>query len=72
VLDTFGTKHNAPANASALMVGSFFGGAGVAELMLNDTRVRGGVNLDGELFGKVLDIGLGQSGAQSILYLLRI
>jgi len=60
VLDTLGIEHNAPLNASAFGFGGSFGGAAIAAAMLNDTRLRGGVNLDGKLFGKVITTGLGR------------
>jgi pimeloyl-ACP methyl ester carboxylesterase len=62
VLDTLGIQYNAPLNASALIFGGSFGGAAAAAGMLNDTRLRGGVNLDGELFGGVINAGLGRPG----------
>ncbi|RDL34763.1 uncharacterized protein BP5553_07891 [Venustampulla echinocandica] len=60
VLNTLGIQYNAPPNASALGFGGSFGGAAIAAGMLNDTRIRGGVNLDGELFGGVINAGLGR------------
>jgi pimeloyl-ACP methyl ester carboxylesterase len=62
VLNTLGIQYNAPPNASALVFGHSFGGAAIASGMLNDTRLRGGVNLDGELFGGVINAGLGRPG----------
>ncbi|WP_329101307.1 hydrolase [Micromonospora sp. NBC_01699] len=40
------------------MFGSSLGGAGSAETMLVDRRVRAGLNLDGTFFGRVLTAGL--------------
>ncbi|KAH8679062.1 Alpha/Beta hydrolase protein [Tricladium varicosporioides] len=62
VLNTLGIQYNAPPNASALIFGHSFGGATAAAAMLNDTRLRGGVNLDGRLFGGVINAGLGRPG----------
>lgn len=44
--------------SKTVMIGHSFGGAAAAASMLNDTRIRGGVNLDGLMFGPVLDEGL--------------
>lgn len=55
VLNTWGFQYDATPNASALIFGYSFGGAAAAAGMLNDTRLRGGVNLDGELFGGVIN-----------------
>ncbi|PMD21927.1 hypothetical protein NA56DRAFT_702902 [Hyaloscypha hepaticicola] len=60
VLDTLGFQYDATQNASALIFGHSFGGAAAAAGMLNDTRLRGGVNLDRELFGGVINAGLGR------------
>jgi Platelet-activating factor acetylhydrolase, isoform II len=62
VLNTLGFQYDAAPNASALIFGHSFGGAATAAGMLNDTRLRGGVNLDGELFGGVINAGLGRPG----------
>ncbi|KAN0110439.1 hypothetical protein V8E51_006826 [Hyaloscypha variabilis] len=62
VLNTLGFQYDATPNASALIFGHSFGGAATAAGMLNDTRLRGGVNLDGELFGGVINAGLGRPG----------
>ena len=43
-------------------VGHSFGGPAAAMAMLNDTRIVAGVNLDGRLFGPVLQAGLGRPG----------
>ena len=40
------------------MFGASLGGAGSAETMLADRRVRARVNLDGTFFGRVLTAGL--------------
>jgi predicted dienelactone hydrolase len=40
------------------MFGSSMGGAGAAETMLVDRRVRAGLNLDGTFFGRALEAGL--------------
>lgn len=40
------------------MFGSSLGGAGAAETMLADRRIRAGLNLDGSFFGRVLTAGL--------------
>jgi hypothetical protein len=40
------------------MFGHSLGGAAVATTMLNDSRIAGGMNLDGSLFGSVLSAGL--------------
>lgn len=42
----------------AAMFGHSLGGATTASAMLNDSRIVGGVNLDGTLFGPVIDQGL--------------
>jgi hypothetical protein len=62
ILNTLGFQYDASPNASALIFGHSFGGAAPAAGMLNDTRLRGGVNLDGELFGGVINAGLGRTG----------
>lgn len=48
--------------AKAGYVGHSFGGAAAAAAMLNDTRVMGGANLDGAMFGPVLNAGIGRPG----------
>ena len=61
VLDTFGFKYGA-GERKAVMFGQSFGGAATAMAMLNDTRIRGGVNIDGRLFGPAVTAGLGRPG----------
>lgn len=39
--------------ANVIAFGHSLGGAAIAEAMLNDTRIKGGVNLDGRLFGTI-------------------
>ena len=51
VMDTLG------AGGDVLMFGHSFGGAASATAMLHDERIRGGVNLDGAMFGPVLTQG---------------
>ena len=45
-----------------LTFGHCWEGAAAAAGMLNDTRFRGGVKFDGELFGGVINAGLGRPG----------
>ncbi|OJJ41007.1 hypothetical protein ASPWEDRAFT_731661 [Aspergillus wentii DTO 134E9] len=40
------------------VIGHSFGGAAAADVMINDTRFAGGMNLDGALWGSVLQQGL--------------
>lgn len=56
------TETDDPAKAKAGYVGHSFGGAAAAAAMLNDTRIVGGVNLDGMMFGPVLNAGIGRPG----------
>ena len=51
VIDTIGWR------GDVLMFGHSFGGAASATAMLHDERIRGGVNLDGAMFGPVLSQG---------------
>jgi len=53
VMDTLGVGADVP----VLMFGQSFGGAASATAMLHDGRIRGGVNLDGTMFGPVLTQG---------------
>ncbi|KAK1598203.1 PAF acetylhydrolase [Colletotrichum navitas] len=46
-----------------IMFGHSLGGATAAATMLTDSRIRGGINLDGKIINPVLGIGLGQSFA---------
>jgi pimeloyl-ACP methyl ester carboxylesterase len=62
VLDTLGLKYDLGTTPKAVMFGHSFGGAATAAAMMNDTRVRGGVNLDGSMFGGVINAGLGRPG----------
>ncbi|KEY68842.1 hypothetical protein S7711_03783 [Stachybotrys chartarum IBT 7711] len=39
------------------MIGMSFGGAAAAITMLDDSRIVGGVNLDGSMYGRALDLG---------------
>ncbi|KAJ9158414.1 Platelet-activating factor acetylhydrolase [Coniochaeta hoffmannii] len=58
----FVTDTDDPARAKAGYVGHSFGGAAAAAAMLNDTRVVGGANLDGTMFGPVPNAGIGRPG----------
>ncbi|KAK1764917.1 hypothetical protein QBC33DRAFT_593649 [Phialemonium atrogriseum] len=58
----FVTETDDPDTARAAMVGQSFGGAAAAAAMVNDTRLVAGVNLDGMMFGPVLNAGLGRPG----------
>jgi pimeloyl-ACP methyl ester carboxylesterase len=62
VLDTLGIKYDLGTTPKAVMFGHSFGGAATAAAMMNDTRLRGGVNLDGLMFGGVINAGLGRPG----------
>jgi hypothetical protein len=65
VLDTY--KPDADTGSIGYF-GQSFGGAAAAHMMLNDTRVRAGANLDGRMFGPALAAGLGRPGiSQSFL-----
>ncbi|KAF2124111.1 hypothetical protein P153DRAFT_379666 [Dothidotthia symphoricarpi CBS 119687] len=57
VLDTLGSK----LGDDVVMFGHSFGGAAVATSMLRDRRISAGVNLDGIMFGPVLQLGLGNA-----------
>lgn len=46
------------ATACITIVGQSFGGAVAAAAMVNNSRVVVGVNLDGMMFGPVLDVGV--------------
>jgi pimeloyl-ACP methyl ester carboxylesterase len=59
VLDTLGLTYDI-GTPKAVMFGHSFGGATTAAAMMNDTRLRGGVNLDRLLFGGVINAGLGR------------
>ena len=61
LLDTLGFKYGVN-ERRAIVIGQSFGGATAALVMLNDTRIRGGVNLDGAMYGDVLKAGLGRPG----------
>lgn len=52
-----GTKYGGPARKTAV-VGHSFGGAAAAAGMLANPAILGGVNLDGTMFGDVVEIGL--------------
>jgi pimeloyl-ACP methyl ester carboxylesterase len=59
VLNYLGLEYNAPTNESAFIIGhSYVGAAAAALAMMNDTRLRGGVALDGWLDGGVVNAGL--------------
>ncbi|KAF1953087.1 hypothetical protein CC80DRAFT_494952 [Byssothecium circinans] len=55
VLDQLGVRES----ENAVMFGHSFGGAASATALLNDKRFRAGVNLDGRMFGPVLNASLG-------------
>lgn len=57
VLDRLGV--NADLGETAVMFGHSFGGAASATALLNDKRFRAGINLDGKMFGPVLNTPLG-------------
>lgn len=59
VLDVFGVH----GKGEALILGHSFGGAAAATAMLGDARFRAGVNLDGIMFGDVLNVSLGARAA---------
>jgi len=70
VLDALGLELHGggPNSVKVGFAGHSFGGAATAVAMLNDTRVVAGVNLDGRMFGPVLQAGFGGPGAnQSFL-----
>ncbi|KAF2119487.1 hypothetical protein BDV96DRAFT_596202 [Lophiotrema nucula] len=58
VLDTIGITQE----DKVVMFGHSFGGAATATTMLQDRRVKGGVNIDGTMFGPVLNSSLGNPG----------
>lgn len=58
VLDVMGLKDRK--KDKALAFGHSFGGAATAEVMRTDSRVRGGVNFDGLLYGSVIKNGIGK------------
>jgi dienelactone hydrolase len=58
VLDTLGLKNRKKDRAGVF--GHSFGGAASAEAMRLDPRFRGGVNLDGLLYGEVVKAGFGK------------
>lgn len=58
VLDTVGLKNRK--KDKSLAFGHSFGGAATAEAMRLDSRIRGGVNFDGLLFGPVVKSGIGR------------
>lgn len=58
----FVTETDNPKDARVGMAGHSFGGAAAAAAMVNDTRIVGGVNLDGYMFGPVLNAGVGRPG----------
>ena len=57
VIDQLGQRSSLlsePLNTTnAVAFGHSLGGAAVAEAMLNDTRIKGGINVDGRLFGSM-------------------
>lgn len=54
VIDELIRQYPAKINTSDVVAfGHSLGGAAVAEAMLNDTRIKGGINLDGRLFGSM-------------------
>jgi pimeloyl-ACP methyl ester carboxylesterase len=59
VLDRLGV--GADSGDKAVMFGHSFGGAASATALLNDKRFRAGINLDGIMFGPVLNTSLGTS-----------
>ncbi|PVH98898.1 hypothetical protein DM02DRAFT_615477 [Periconia macrospinosa] len=58
VLDRLGVRQD----ESAVMFGNSFGGAAAATALFNDKRFRAGVNIDGMMFGPVLNTSLGEPG----------
>ncbi|KAF2732306.1 hypothetical protein EJ04DRAFT_513972 [Polyplosphaeria fusca] len=64
VMDTLGIS----SDDKVVMFGHSFGGAATATVMLHDERIRAGVNIDGMMFGPVLNTSLGsQSDPQAFL-----
>jgi hypothetical protein len=57
VLDVLGVSDD----QGAMMFGDSFGGAATATSMLHDKRIRAGVNMDGAMFGPVLNTSLGSA-----------
>ncbi|KAI9151291.1 putative 1-alkyl-2-acetylglycerophosphocholine esterase [Paramyrothecium foliicola] len=54
VLDTIGTgKYD-----KVVMIGMSYGGAAAAASILHDSRIVGGVNLDGRMYGSALELGV--------------
>jgi dienelactone hydrolase len=51
---------NSTDDLEVVMFGHSFGGAASPAAMMGDTRIRGGVNLDGYMFGPVLENGLNE------------
>ena len=64
VLDTLGVKDG----DEVVMAGHSFGGAATPGAMLKDSRIRGGVNIDGMMFGGVIDTGLGDEEQSFVLW----
>lgn len=58
VLDTLAA--NTTGDFEAVMFGHSFGGAASPAAMMDDTRILGGVNLDGSMWGPVLENGLNE------------
>lgn len=54
VIDELGRQFSAKINTTHIVAfGHSLGGGAVAEATLNDTRIKGGVNIDGRLFGSM-------------------
>jgi pimeloyl-ACP methyl ester carboxylesterase len=60
VLDRLGVS-SADSGEKAVMFGHSFGGAASATSLLNDKRFRAGINLDGKMFGPVVNTSIGTS-----------
>ena len=62
VLDAIAENGTAAAaeDVEAVMFGHSFGGAASPAAMMDDTRIRGGANLDGYMFGPVIENGLNE------------
>jgi len=64
VLDTFGIRDV----ESAVMFGHSFGGAAAANALYSDRRLKGGVNLDGSIWGPVLSAGLNNTSQDFLMF----
>lgn len=58
-----GKGHGRNGRVRAGVVGHSFGGAAAATILSKDSRFAGGVNMDGYMFGPVLDRGIGRDQA---------